>query len=157
MIVGPLGSAASCVICTKCMTFSILDVSCQLKKKLNIWCVPHNQRITWTFFLKTRISFTTLVLILEVLILLQHDRINKAMLLIVVFSVTFNNIMLLMRHILMLYEKKVQTVVVNNPINTKQPNNHCLSPQFIELSKDHNIWRWKSRFWFGTDTKMWRD
>jgi len=49
------------------------------------------------------------------------------------------------------YEKKVQTVMVNNSTNI----NNCLSSQLVEHKKDHDIWRWKSRFGFGTDTKKW--
>jgi len=28
--------------------------------------------------------------------------------------------------------------------------------ELTEHKKDHNIWRWKSRYWLGTDTKIWR-
>jgi hypothetical protein len=31
-------------------------------------------------------------------------------------------------------------------------NNH-LSPQIIEIKKDHDKWHWKSRFWLETGTE----
>ena len=39
--------------------------------------------------------------------------------------------------------------------NINKANNH-LSLQIIEHKNDHDLWHWKSRYWFWTDTKMWQ-
>jgi len=41
----------------------------------------------------------------------------------------------------------------NNSTNNHKTNNH-LSPQISEHNKDHEILRWKSRFWIGTGKHM---
>ena len=43
------------------------------------------------------------------------------------------------------YEKKLWILMVNNSTNINKTN-----------TKRHYIWRWKSRPWLGTGTKMWR-
>jgi hypothetical protein len=52
------------------------------------------------------------------------------------------------------YEKKVKKVMVNNSTNIINKANNYLSPEFTEHEKDHDIWRWKSRSWLGTYTKI---
>jgi hypothetical protein len=42
--------------------------------------------------------------------------------------------------------------MVNNSTNINKTNNH-LSPQIIEIKKDHDKWHWKSRFWLETGTE----
>jgi len=52
-----------------------------------------------------------------------------------------------------LYENKSLTVMDNNFTNINKTNNH-VSPWLIKYTKNHDIWRWKSRSWLGTVTKM---
>jgi len=51
--------------------------------------------------------------------------------------------------------KLKQTVMVKYSTNINKTNKH-ISPQLTEHKNkgDNNIWRWKSRTWLGTDTKM---
>ena len=50
----------------------------------------------------------------------------------------------------LLYYDFFHTVMVNNSTNINKTNNH-LNPL------NTMIWRWKSKFLLGTDTKVWRD
>ena len=50
---------------------------------------------------------------------------------------------------------KVKTAIVNNSTNITKTNNH-LSHLHTEHKKDHDIWPWKSRSWFGIGTKSGR-
>jgi hypothetical protein len=66
---------------------------------------------------------------------------------------SWNNLLVLYTCIILYFEKKVPTAMVNTSTLYQQNKQPPLF-QISEYKKDHIIWIWKSRSWSGTDTKI---